>query len=86
MRGYVISESCDRIVGLRKVKRALIMGALEVVYKVIKNMVLTVIFKALKGPLDCTRKSYIPPCRRKFALSEFTVSKFGKIFISRYTT
>ncbi len=38
------------------------------------------VFQAPLGSLDCTRKSYIPPCRGKFALSESTVSKFGKIF------
>ncbi len=36
---------------------------------------------AFLGSLDCTRKSYIPPCTGKFALSESTVRKFGKIFI-----
>ncbi len=44
-------------------------------------LIYTVLFKAPLGSLDCTRKSYIPPCRGKFALSESTVSKFGKIFI-----
>ncbi len=38
-------------------------------------------FQALLGSLDCTRKSYIPPCRGKFALSESIVSKFGRTFI-----
>ncbi len=45
------------------------------------NKVNTVLFWAPSGLLDCTRKSYIPPCTGKFALSEPTVSKFGKIFI-----
>ncbi len=45
------------------------------------NQVHTVLFQTPLGSLDCTRKSYIPPCRGKFALSESTVSKFGKIFI-----
>ncbi len=39
------------------------------------------VFSAPLGSLDCTRKFYVPLCRGKFALSESTASKFGKIFI-----
>ncbi len=38
-------------------------------------------FYAFLGSLHCTRKSYTPPCRGKFALSESTVSKIGKKII-----
>ncbi len=38
----------------------------------------TVLCRQLLGSSDCTRKSYIPPCRGKFALSESTVSQEGK--------
>ncbi len=47
----------------------------------LNNLLNTVLFKAPLSSLDCTRKSYIPPCRGKFTLSQSTVIKFGKIVI-----